>query len=324
MYLMGGEERRKLFKGLVAKARHMDVGEDFRGWSWDRPPMEPPYDLKIPLYEVAGKYCSTGRDVYLKHVEKARPIPSKDLVRGSVYHRTVAEVLSVAKVEIYKTGYDAALKLSGYLAERVDPYLDEVFKDQAESIKLAGFSESELEEVRENVKKIWFYETGQMTAAIHGILSKQPRIGVDALVHSAIPVVVEQKLDGSCLGLSGHLSADAFSFEAIILDLKTGVERDFHKLTTTGYGLVYESIFEYPINIGCIVYVGFWKGLPVPKIERVPHLLDEPTRQDFLDERDKKLRIIAEKEDPGRPRDCFPDCQYWHICHDETKNILMM
>lgn len=104
------------------------------------------------------------------------------------------------------------------------------------------------------------FENVRVAARIQDMLVRQPYIGDDSLAALAIPVVVEQKLDGSFLGLSANLSADAFTFsEPMVLDLKFGEPKKFHRLATTGYALVMEAIYEYPINLGCIVYKGYYR-----------------------------------------------------------------
>jgi len=55
--------------------------------------------------------------------------------------------------------------------------------------------------------------------------------------------------------LSSNLSADAINMGGMLIcDLKTGKKRDFHRLSVAGYALVYESLYEVPINIGCTAY----------------------------------------------------------------------
>lgn len=56
------------------KSRSRDVAPELRGWNWHQPPLEPAYDVTLAVYEVPGKYCSTGRDVY----EEIDPGISKD------------------------------------------------------------------------------------------------------------------------------------------------------------------------------------------------------------------------------------------------------
>ena len=69
VYFLLGEDRRLVLKGLRPKAREISVSDSLRGWSWSSPPVEPPYDVSLPLYEIAANYCESGRDVYLRHVE---------------------------------------------------------------------------------------------------------------------------------------------------------------------------------------------------------------------------------------------------------------
>lgn len=92
-------------------------------------------------------------------------------------------------------------------------------------------------------------------ARLQEVLVKQSYTGVDSLVAQVLPVVVEQKLFGSFLGLSSNLSSDAFTFfEPMVIDLKFGEPQKFHRLTTTGYALVMEALHEYPVNLGCLEY----------------------------------------------------------------------
>ncbi|MEO9295886.1 MAG: type I-A CRISPR-associated protein Cas4/Csa1 [Nitrososphaera sp.] len=322
MYFLSAEDRRKLFKGLVSRGRSMTVDDSLRGWNWDKPPVEPPFDtIKLGVYEVANHYCESGRDIFARRIDGVKGTPSKDMVRGLVYHYAVADEISIAKSHMYREGPLGSANLYEHLKAKADERYASYMLTYGEQFREAAFTEADIEEVRMNLDKLWTYEATQMAASIKSILSKQPRIGIDALVHTAIPVIVEQKIDGNALGLSTHLSVDAFSFDSIVLDMKTGEEKEFHKLSTTGYALVYESIFEYPINVGCIVYVNFYRNSPVPIIKRVPHLIDEPLRREFLESRDLKMKMIYDRRDPGLPRRCYSKCQYLKHCGVDPEKL---
>lgn len=145
------------------------------------------------------------------------------------------------------------------------------------------------------------------------VLARQPRVGTDSLVALALPVTVEQQLDGSLLGLSGHLSTDALTaFAPVVFDVKFGPRRDFHRLATTAYALVLESLYEYPVDVGCLVYATF-AGERV-LVERDLHLLDDELRQWFVDERDERMRLVSEEIDPGKAERCADDCPYLGQC----------
>ncbi|MDI6893164.1 MAG: type I-A CRISPR-associated protein Cas4/Csa1 [Bacillota bacterium] len=304
MYFLTEEERKRLLKGLIPKSRQNEVNEDLRGWNWNRPPLEPLYDVKLALYEVASRYCPTGRDLFLRRVHKVKPPPNRAMTLGSVFHDTLVSIMVRAKRLIYEKGVAGYQEIVQTLREP-DPAPLERHR--------ASLGDEGFEEVMRRCRIIWEFEAARIIARIQEYLAKQPYIGEDSLVSLAIPVVVEQKLDGSFLGLSANLSADAFTFsEPMVLDLKFGDRRPFHRLTTAGYALVMEALHEYPINVGCLIYAEFREDRLV--ISKDFHLIDDEVRQWFIEERDEKMRMIAEEIDPGRADDCHPACPYHPTC----------
>lgn len=161
---------------------------------------------------------------------------------------------------------------------------------------------------------LWDFEYHRVVARVQEVLATQPYASPDSLVALAVPVTVEQRLDGRFLGLSSHLAADAFALsEPMMMDIKFGRPRRFHKLTVTGYALVMESIYEFPINVGCIVYPGFRDGHVI--LKREFYMIDDESRQGFIDERDELQRLVEEEIDPGVAGECQTNCPYWSHCH---------
>jgi CRISPR-associated protein Csa1 len=168
--------------------------------------------------------------------------------------------------------------------------------------------------IKSRMETLWEYEYHSIYNRIQNVLAIQPHIGPDALVALALPVTVEQKLNGSFLGLSTHLSADAFIFsEPMVVYFKFGKKEKFHQLSLTGYALAMESLYEYPINAGCIVYPSFYEERLT--IERDFCFIDDELRQWFLEERDERMRMIQEEIDPGLARQCPEICPFWQECH---------
>ncbi|MGB9846602.1 MAG: type I-A CRISPR-associated protein Cas4/Csa1, partial [Desulfotomaculales bacterium] len=165
----------------------------------------------------------------------------------------------------------------------------------------------------QNVRVLTDFEKARLAARIQEILVRQPHVGEDSLVSLAIPVVLEKKLDGTFLGLSPNLSTDAVTFpEPVIVDLKFGRPQPFHRLTTTGYALVMEALFEFPVNLGCLVYAEFREDRLL--IKRDLHIISDELRQQFCEARDEKARLVAEEIDPGVPESCPPGCPYGSVC----------
>jgi len=312
MYFLSEEERKLLLRGLIPKSRENEVKEDLRGWNWHRPPLEPLYGIKMALYEIASKYCPPGRDVYLRRVQGVKAPPTRAMILGSMFHETLVQVIVKAKSLIYAKGVDSHQEVMRLLRH---PDLTRHEKHRSELGE-------EFQGALERCRIIWEFETDRICARLQEYLSKQPHIGPDSLVSLAIPVVVEQKLDGSFLGLSTNLSADAFAFsEPMVVDLKFGQRKEFHRLSTTGYALVMEALHEYPINIGCIVYAEFRNDRVV--ISRDFHLIDDELRQWLIEERDEKMRMVIEEIDPGLPSVCNSCCPYRPLClPDETKEVV--
>lgn len=302
MYLASAEEQRWVRRGLLPEARRQPVADELRGWSWDRPPLKPIYERPLGVFEIAGKYCPTGRDVYLRRVEHVQAAPNVGMREGRRLHQVIADVVTEAKRLIYTHGQASvpfleALAVAGAVHQDDDaPPTDGQDLLSAKARTLRAF------EVRRIVERV------------ESLLAHQPYIQADALATLALPVSVEVKLDGRFIGLSEHLAADAITFpDVAVLDLKFGPKEPFHRLTTAGYALVLESLFEKPVDIGCVVYARFMNGRVV--LERDFHLIGDELRQMFVEERDEKARMVAEEIDPGLPAACPQTCPYLRTCH---------
>ena len=248
--------KEKIVKGLFAQIPGTGVAEELRGWNWHQP-LEPVYEVLLPLYQIAGKYCNSGRDVFLNKVEKYKGKPNTAMLLGLLFHSLIAFMLVRTKKLIYLYGTNIEMisqELNGALKEFLESSAD-VYQQLS---KAADCQNGVISSAKECLEQLFNYEYYRITSRIQDILSRQPYIGEDSLAAQAVPFVLEQNLDGSFLGLSSNLHADAYVFsEPMIVDLKFGPRESFHRLTTTGYALVMEALYDYPINVGCIVYGEF-------------------------------------------------------------------
>lgn len=298
MYFLTDEEKKQLLKNYLPRSRQMDIAEELRGWNWHQPPLAPVYDLKLALYEIANSYCPTNRDLYLRRIDRIRSKPNAAMIRGKVFHEVLVRALVRVKRLIYEKGVGNYLEILSELNKPLNMDFISEYQNQLQ--------EEEYAELLKKAEALAAFENARVTARIQEHLVKQPYIEEDSLATLAVPVVVEQKLDGTFIGLSANLSADAFTFsEPMILDLKFGEPKKFHRLATTGYALVMEAIYEFPINIGCIVYGEFKNGRL--GVKKDIHIIDDELRQWFIEERDEKMRMIYEEIDPGIGK-CYDSC----------------
>lgn len=307
MYFLSADERQLLLKSLLPNARQQIVAEELRGWSWNLPPMEPPYSMKVAVYEVANKYCETSRDVWWRRVQGVRVPPNQRMIEGSLLHSVVVRAVARAKKLIWSLGLERATEIINHLRD-----FDRIWFER----EIAKFQSAQnVDQLLARATMIWQYEVAIIEARLRESMSRQPHATEDSIVTSALPVTLELRIDGSLLGLSKHLSTDAYqSAEPLILELKFGEHKEFHKLQVTGYALVAESLFEYPLNIGCLVYPNF-SGDRL-SVEKEFFLIDEELRQRFLEQRDDLMRMIFEKIDPGLMKECPRVCPYFEKCHE--------
>jgi CRISPR/Cas system-associated exonuclease Cas4 (RecB family) len=157
---------------------------------------------------------------------------------SSAYHEILVRVLVRVKRHIYEKGVDRYREI--FTALRESPSID----PDAWWVKKAGDA---LPEIRAMAEVVHEFEVDRVAARIRDCLARQPYTAEDSLVALAIPVVLEQKLDVSSLGLI--------------------------------------------------------------------HILDDELRQWLIEERDEKMRMVAEERDPGVSGPCPRYCQYRENCH---------
>jgi CRISPR-associated protein Csa1 len=221
--------------------------------------------------------------------------------RGSMLHELIVETLVQTKKLIYQHNVNVEIILRDLAL--LLPHFIERKKELSQQVP----------EIIVQATQIFNYMHSLISSRLQETLTRQPYIGEDSLVAQVVPYVLEQKLDGTFLGLSPNLSSDAFVFsEPMIMDLKFGPRESFHRLTTTGYALVMEAIFEYPINVGCIVYGDFKNGRL--HIQKDFHIINDELRQWFIEERDEKMRMVYDEIDPGKAENCYETCPYIAYC----------
>lgn len=302
MFFPSEEEQRYVLRKLVPQARKQGVFDELRGWSWHQPPAAPVYEqVRLGVSEVANKYCPTGRDVFLRRVMKTVMPANGLMLEGQALHRTLAEIITAAKRTIYVEGRSCLDQLD-QLRGLPLPWLDDM--RLTEEDRLRTVTKANL--LREHEARV-------IVQRVQDVLSRQPYAGADAIAALALPVVVEQRLDGRFLGLSPHLAVDALSLTQMILaEVKFGAKEEFHRLATAGYAMVMESLYEWPVDLGCLIYVDVRNDRV--EVERDFHIIDDELRQAFLNERDEKARMVEEAEDPGLPPACYQYCPYLPVC----------
>jgi len=306
MYFLAEAERQLLQRRLMPQVRRSGIVEELRGWNWDEPPLSPVYETRLAIYEVANQYCETGRDLYLRRCAGLRPRPNPAMEEGRYLHSALSQLFLGAKTLIYRYGVEALPALENDLAA----------PPAAEFDRPPHLSPAELEETRAKAEALWRFERDRICARVRDACSRHQRLSADAVIALALPVFVDLRLDGTLLGLSSSLAAEAFAIsEGIVFDVKFGPKEPFDRLANAGYALVMESVQQTPVNFGCSVYVSF--GRQGPHIQRDLYVIDEELRQRFIEARDERARMVETELDPGLPAHCPETCPFLAVCHGD-------
>ncbi|MBA2443568.1 MAG: CRISPR-associated protein Cas4, partial [Rubrobacter sp.] len=195
MFMPTAEEKKRLLRGTIPRARKLGVDDTLRGWSWSAPPLLSPYEVPLGLSEVAGAYCASGRNVYARRVLDADPEPNEKMLLGAALHDTLRRWTVHAKKALYTHGAEGSEE-----AMRDTRTFPEPGAPQAQALVA--------------------YEADALEFRLREALGQFPRIGTDALAAHVLPVTLGQMLDGAFLGLSKRLSTDLLNLgEPCILDI---------------------------------------------------------------------------------------------------------
>lgn len=295
MYFFTDTEQKYLINKLLPKARERGIEEELRGWNWHSSPVKPYYESKIPMYLVCSQYCPTHRDVYLKLVENVRERFNYRVSQGIGMHKLVEFLISS-----YQDGKEVEF--------------EKWWEEKSKNIS----DPSWVEPMRRRAIKIWELVETQIKYQLIKRKSEQPYSNKRDILATAIPLLVGHRVSGELLGLSGLLTVDAYDYlRNIVFDLKVSdEEKDWYRLYPTGYAMVLESIYEVPIDIGVVVYLRFNRD-DEPYVKKDMFFIDDDLRSWWIEERDKKLKIVAERLDPGLPKKCEETCIYYHYCRGE-------
>ncbi|MGC8912011.1 MAG: type I-A CRISPR-associated protein Cas4/Csa1 [Nitrososphaeria archaeon] len=311
MLMLDKSEVDKRLKLLRDELAQKPTSEELRGWNYDRPPVQPlSQSIRFGVGELAGRYCETLRDIYLKKILNVKPPPNVKMVRGIALHEIIKNVIFEVKKFIFNNPDSVGLELLNGLLEK-GPDLASSALTKAEA-SIGALKEEERKLLLNECLNTYNFLLIQAAAKYDQTLSKYRYAEADSIVNIAVPPVAERKVDGSFVGLSSELSVDIYTPYNAIVDIKTGEARRFHPLTAAGYALAVECDENIPIDFGFILYLKFERKIPSFQVRYF--VVGDELRREFLEIRDEALEIVESGRDPGMPSRCPEFCPYYPIC----------
>ena len=257
----------------------MEVSPEYRGWSYDRPPVKPPAYLGLALSDFAYGYCPTGRNLYLKYVLGERGTATKLLVEGQVMHQVLFKALEDYKKYAYS------------------------------GLPMSPSFEGMPEDVRPKAEALYKYIATRLVGEHSYVSAARLTRGRDSAVFYTAPIATQVVVDGAPLGL-GYVVADGVALGAVV-EFKFGPSQNV-EAALAGYAMAIEAEWGVPIDYGIHVQISVNAAV---EYRAVAHPLGDAARAKFLEARDEAIDIVASGRDPGAAPECPRTCPFFHICH---------
>jgi len=308
MYYLDLIEIKRLTRDLLPRARDHQIDERLRGWNWFDSPIRPySSELLLPVWDIACSICPTRRDAWIRHKVLKKSVPTTaHQAKGFIVHKLISSMFLKAKKLVY-LGYE---DLRDELIRSADESLKREINEMKKSIEL---SDKDVNELTEFCKQIAKWQATRIESKVLEIKAKYPFLNEESLVQLSFPMATEVVVDGSLLGLSKYLRADAaWMLGGMIFDIKLGKKEEWHRIQVAGYALAFESVFERPVDIGCTIYVS--KVGNNIKIDRDLYIVSDYLRSSFLEKRDELQMMLLKDSEPDVADNCPKYCVFRSYC----------
>ena len=293
MFMFAEVERKLRMMRKVFES--MEISEDLRGYSWDKPPVEPINDVRLSISDING-FCPTRRDAFVKYVLREKPRMNQHMVRGLAYHKVIRDTLVALKKAVYSGITSGEELVELFFSNNEIP--EKISKNLGVDLK--------------ECLKLYRFLVLQISARVDEVLSKYPDSDDENIVGLALPPFVEKRVDGSLVGLSKHLSVDVFTPHAV-LDFKSGYSKEEHMLGLAGYALAIEADEEIDVNYGFLIYIRVDKNV---HFRPAGFVVGDELRREFIEVRDEIAELVDSGIDPGKPNQCPKFCSYYGVCNE--------
>ncbi len=249
------------------------ISNEYRGWNWDRQPLKPRYyNVNLGVSEVAYYSCCP------KEAISAR-LGEKQLTQAMLIGLALHEVFKATSDDILKnvSNKKAPWEIANKLLSSAENKIRNILLNYKDNVVL-----SYANSLSQLYKAIVIEMVGDITSSYMNSGSLISNLWLS-----------EYQIDGSPLGLSKRLRADAI-MNNIVVEIKLGNKyARWHEVQLAGYSLALESQNETPYDFGIIISVNL-----NPLLINVKGVyIDDSLRQEFIESRDNMAEeLIQEKE----------------------------
>jgi len=297
-----------------------------RGYSpkmWVAPELA---EVKLPVNAIAYNLCITGRDLYLERIAKPGGIGSPE-----TWERYTGRLID----SIYKLSHalcEAYVLKQAQIKSNLETYL---MKNHTKIIKSAKTEHTSVfnkinpqpnQSIVRNfdpiLRKIIRSEARIASSLIDYEIGRVEGATTKGIFDEYLDFNTNVILRSPHIGFTGKVAPDFIYRHEVIGDIKTGTWQEFFIHTAVAYALAYEEHTRRDMNYGTILYPQFPRNRDIPVYHRTTIVyLDDVLRRAFKAVRDRKLQIIHDRQDPGKPDNqakCDPGCPFITHCWENA------
>ena len=319
------EKKFEIARNKIGKKDGEKISEKYRGNKWRSVEPEPHLSQNLPFGPVAYGYCDSGRYLYIKKVlgrsDTTRNAAAR--IRGRIIHDNMMKFLDKARKQVETASNLKNLDMHKNL-NRIKNALLLTIKKQLETDSV---DPSLISKILDDCKKIFSYESIQISSRIHYFISRNDSITSSALIEHALPLVMNEEIrESQNMGFSEKITPDfRLSKERAIGDMKTyrtNPTDESYKIAMTGYALAYEKQYGEKIDLGFIFTCIVDTNRDTPFFDLDVFVIDDILRQNFIDQRNRMAQIVYEKKEPPLASSCPKSCAYLRYCNPPASQIV--
>lgn len=276
-------------------------------------------EVELPVYALAYTPCPRFRDVYLEWVLETPITPTWGRYQGRVIdevykliHERCEEYASGTRTRNFDLYNHLIREQNAILANAKNKYQRELSQIQTQP------DESVTQAFDEALKKIIRFEAEITSAFINFEIAKIESANPHQIFTEYFNFNTDFALSARNQGFRTPATPDFIYRHEVIGDIKSGKWQHFLEYTIVAYTLAYEEHTGHDMNYGAILHVELPTSRLVPAHYRAGiKFLDDYKRKRFILMRDRKLEIVSQGLDPGKPdsqNECDTECPFLSYC----------
>jgi CRISPR/Cas system-associated exonuclease Cas4 (RecB family) len=261
--------------------------------------------IEISVSDLAFDVCQTNRNLYLEKVIGVQTQADSNRAEGKAIEYVLFEAQRRVKEhvqEVASTSKLEGLDVARYLRERSDEVVRSAIGFARDHSRQLDFNQLDMGRLDARLRHLLLREGIYAGALLTQRVSKLREPKLFEYFQTAMDCAVEPTFAAPELGLRSPVKPDFAFMSSIPGDIKTGTWHEYLKLAVVAYVMAWEADRKVQVHGGYIHHIDFDAHSPIPLHFHTSYVPASPElRTLFVQKRDRKLEVLRDGKDPGRP-----------------------